>query len=203
MKPKKTVIQVFAKDPLPGRVKTRLIPDLGQDKATNVYRYSLNHALQLARNSGYENQLWLDQPSSDSLFDGVAIHLQVPGDLGEKMFHALSSALSTQEFSKAILIGSDCLDLQQHHLQRVNAMLDHYALVIIPALDGGYVLIAASRSVDPEVFNNISWSSEQVLRQSLKQCMVAQQSVKLLNPLRDIDHATDLAHYPQLRSLTS
>ena len=203
MTPTKTVIQVFAKDPQPGQVKTRLIPDLGQARATRVYRYVLNHALQLARESHFDYQLWLNQPSTDCLFDGLDIQLQVSGDLGQKMYHALSSALDTGHFGKAILIGSDCLDLQQHHLQRVNEMLDHYSLVIIPALDGGYVLIAASQSVDPEVFNHISWSSEQVLRQSLKQCMDAQQSVRLLNPLRDIDHASDLAHYPQLRSLTT
>lgn len=201
MKQPTTVLQVFAKDPQPGQVKTRLIPDLGQGKATRVYRYSLKHALQLARDSDFEYQLWLNQPSTDSLFDDFDIQLQVSGDLGEKMFHALSSALHTGNFDKAILIGSDCLDLQQYHLQRVNEMLDHYSLVIIPALDGGYVLIAASQSVNPKIFNNICWSSEQVLRQSLKQCMDAQQSVKLLNPLRDIDHATDLAHYPQLRSI--
>jgi rSAM/selenodomain-associated transferase 1 len=201
--PSKTVIQVFAKDPQPGQVKTRLIPELGEDGATRIYRFSLNHALQLARESHFDYQLWLNQPSSDRLFEGFDTQFQVPGDLGKKMYHALSTALNSGTFAKAILIGSDCLDLTQRHLQRVNEMLDHYSLVIIPALDGGYVLIAASQSVDPEVFNNISWSSEQVLRQSLKQCMVAQQSVKLLNPLRDIDHAADLAHYPQLRSLTT
>ncbi len=191
-----TVIQLFAKQPVEGEVKTRLIPQIGAHNATAVYRHCLQYNLNLARQTPYDQQLWLNRMSEDKLFSQHPCHLQQGKDLGEKMFNALNKGLS--QYAKTILIGSDCLDLTLEILEKVDAKLSDNDLVIVPALDGGYVLVAASKQIVPEIFSDISWSTERVLQQTLTKCMQHKIKTFILDPLRDIDHAEDLQHYPEL-----
>ena len=197
-----TLIQLFAKAPIPGQVKTRLIPELGEKGANEVYLYCLQHNLDWLNSCGQDVQVWLDQPSGHALFNGLNIQLQQGRHLGEKMFHALSSELRKKpvRYRKVILIGSDCLDLTPALLQRVDCKLDQSDLVFIPAEDGGYVLIAARNDIDPILFENIDWGSNRVMRQTLDRIRKLGLSVILMNPLRDIDRWQDLKHYPQLNA---
>jgi len=113
------------------------------------------------------------------------------------MLYALTDALS--DHTKAILTGSDCLELSTPLLQRVCEKLDQHELVFIPAHDGGYVLIAAQQSIDPVIFKDIEWSSEKVLTQTLERAMQAGIDTAVLNPLRDIDRVDDVQHYAELK----
>ena len=193
-----TVIQLFAKLPIAGEVKTRLIPQIGQDHALSVYRHCLQNNLQLIRNSRFNQQLWLNRKGNEDWLNSNEVHIQQGLDLGEKMLHAMRHGFT--QYRNCIIIGSDCLDLNQKILNRVHHKLQDYDLVIIPALDGGYVLIAARDQIDSAVFSSIPWSTQRVLIQTLEKCM--QQKIKtfILNPLRDIDYVEDLKHYPELET---
>ena len=80
---------LFAKPPRPGLVKTRLIPDIGADKAARVYRYCLQHTLEIARHAGLDYRVYLSQPGDDSLFENENCALQKSGDLGERIASAV------------------------------------------------------------------------------------------------------------------
>lgn len=192
-----TLIQLFARPPLEGKVKTRLIPDVGAKSATAIYRHCLLNNLSLVKDSPLDYQIWLTEPSSNPLFEDQPVRYQQGENLGKRMLHSLRAAFN-DGYQKALLIGSDCIEITQPLLQRVSDKLDTHALVFIPAMDGGYVLIAARRTIHAELFNDIDWSTERVLRQTLEKAMQSGIATALLNPLRDIDTADDLQHYPEL-----
>ena len=101
---------IFAKPPRPGLVKTRLIPDIGADKAARVYRYCLEYTLEVARESGLEFQLYLSEVCDDELLQDEEHFVQKGTDLGTRMFNAIKEMLTTST-DGAIIIGSDCLDI--------------------------------------------------------------------------------------------
>lgn len=192
-------IGIFAKPPCPGLVKTRLIPDIGADKAARVYRYCLEYTLETVRQSGLEFHLYLSEVCDEELFQDEEYSVQKGRDLGARMFNAIRDLLVTST-DGAIIIGSDCLDITPGHLLQAAQELADHELVILPALDGGYALIACTRA-DPELFRNISWSSDQVLEQTLAHTERLDYRVSLLETVRDIDTLQDLEQYPELLAL--
>lgn len=193
----KTVIQLFARPPLKGRVKTRLIAKVGAENALSIYRHCLDFNLSLIRNSGFDYQIWLSEDTGQQWFHGETVKIQRGHTLGERMLSAISSELQQNhhQYDRVILIGSDCLDLTPNLLKQVDLKLDNHDLVIIPAKDGGYVLIAARQSISPELFDDIAWGSHQVMKQTLEKIMQSSIDASILNPLRDIDRYDDLQHY--------
>ncbi len=190
---------IFAKPPRPGLVKTRLIPDIGADKAARVYRYCLEYTLEVARESGLEFQLYLSEVCDDELLQDEEHFVQKGTDLGTRMFNAIKEMLTTST-DGAIIIGSDCLDISSKLLlQAARALADH-ELVLLPAFDGGYALIACS-NIDPGLFHNVSWGSDQVLNQTLANAKRLNYRVSLLETVRDIDTLHDLEQYPELLAL--
>ena len=198
------VIQLFAKPPVAGRVKTRLIPDLGQSLATDIYRYCLDYALRLVRETTIDYQIWLSEDSHDSLFAGESYYLQQGADLGSRMLSAIQSHLQreTTEASAVILIGSDCLDLTHDHLQQAIDSLYSHDLVLLPTFDGGYALIGCRR-IDAKLFADIDWGQNKVLQQTLENARSLNYQVSVLETVRDIDTLQDVNHYAELRSLIS
>jgi hypothetical protein len=192
-------VGIFAKPPCPGLVKTRLIPDIGADKAARVYLYCLEYTLAVARKSGLDFHLYLSEVCDEELFQDEEYSVQKGRDLGARMFNAIRDLLVTS-IDGAIIIGSDCLDITPGHLlQAARALADH-ELVILPALDGGYALIGCTNA-DPELFRNLSWSSDQVLEQTLVHAERLDYRVSLLETVRDIDTLQDLEQYPELLAL--
>ncbi len=177
-------------------MKTRLAGEIGEEAALTVYLRCLEHSLELLRSSGFDHQVWLDRDGSDSLFDGFDLQLQQGDDLGARMLHALNRGLETR--SRVLLTGSDCLDMKLRCLTRAVQRLEDHDLVLIPAEDGGFVLIGTRRPLPVSLFDGVAWSSEWVLRQTLENAVTAGLSAAVLHPLRDIDRAADLAHYPVL-----
>lgn len=195
-------IGVFAKPPLAGQVKTRLIPDIGADKAAAVYRYCLEHTLAVVAGCGLDYQVYLSETCDDELLQDEQYALQHGADLGARMYHALRDLLAGSA-DGALLIGSDCLDLNADLLLRAARELASHELVILPAIDGGYALIGC-RMIDPDLFRQVEWSSDGVLEQTLANAQTLGYRVSLLETVRDIDRLQDLEHYPQLlRLITS
>ena len=190
---------IFAKPPLPGLVKTRLVPDIGAEKAALVYRHCLEYSLAVARQSGLDYQLFISEASDDPVFDGEEYSLQKGQDLGQRMLHAFDELLRRGS-DGALIIGTDCLDLTSMHLHGAARALADHELVLLPAIDGGYALIGC-REAAPGLFDGVRWSTDSVYRQTRKNAQRLGQRVASLDPVRDIDSLADLEHYPQLVSL--
>jgi hypothetical protein len=198
-------LQLFARDPVPGRVKTRLIGALGQTAATALYRQMLLRTLATAaRLRGVQRELWLDEPTPThdlraiATRYGMTLHTQRGPDLGTRMAAALARA--TAEGGMAVLIGSDCPGFDVAYLEAAYEALAGHDAVIGPAVDGGYVLIGVKHP-QPELFRDVAWGTDRVLhttRQRLHQIGLRWRELPVQ---RDLDQPGDLAHFPELAAL--
>lgn len=195
-----TALAVFARPPRPGQVKTRLIPDIGADRAAGVYRYCLRHALEVATQSGLDYHVYLTETCDDRLLSDHPCRLQTGANLGDRMHNALREMLGHDE--SAIIIGSDCLDIEADHLERAARALDTRDLVLLPACDGGYALIG-SRRANETLFRGVDWSTSRVLRQTLDNASTLGWRTRQLETVRDIDTLQDMNHYPELIQLVA
>ena len=190
---------IFARYPEVGKAKTRLIPALGPEGATALYRqlaeYTLAqvHAFQLpypvdieVRFTGGTQELmqrWLGQ---DLLYAE-----QGTGDLGKRMARSLQAAFAGG-VQRAIIIGTDCPQLDTAILQSAFEALAQQDLVLGPATDGGYYLIGLRRFV-PELFVEIPWSTATVFSKTLTIATHLNLTIAHLPTLTDIDYPEDLA----------
>ena len=188
-------VQVFARAPVSGKVKTRLIPRLGADGAARLQMKLTEHAVATAIASDVGPvELWcspdISHPSFARLAQrGVVLRNQGAGDLGERMLRALSSAIRGGDF--AVLIGSDCPSLTPHDLRCAEQALgDGADTAFVPAEDGGYVLIAA-RNCSRELFDDIPWGSSAVMAQTRDRLRELGQTWRELSPRWDIDRPED------------
>jgi rSAM/selenodomain-associated transferase 1 len=194
-------VGVFARPPLPGLVKTRLAAEIGVTRATRVYRHCLEHALGVASGSGLEHQVYLTRECDEPPLCDVEYRLQRGADLGARMINALRDLIDG-DGRAAMIIGSDCLDLAAVHLQQAAQALSDHELVLVPAADGGFVLIGC-REAKPELFKSVVWGSDGVLEQTLANAHALGYRVCLLETVRDIDTLEDLEHYPELLALVT
>ena len=193
---------VFARDPVPGRVKTRLIGALGQTVATALYWKMLRQTLATAaRLKGPQRELWLDSATPTprlhalAMRHGMALHMQRGADLGARMATAL--AQGTADGGMAVLIGSDCPGLDAAYLEAAFDALAGHDVVIGPAVDGGYVLIGVKRP-QPELFEDVAWGTEGVLQTTRRRLQRLGRRWRELPVRRDLDRPGDLAHFPDL-----
>ncbi len=158
---------VFARAPVAGATKTRLIPELGAVGAARLHAALVAHTLAVAAVARpYELQLWHAGDDADGTLDhmtaaaGASLHRQPDGDLGARMEHALGQA--TADGRPAIVIGTDCPWVSAGTLQEAEDLLDSADAVLGPAEDGGYVLFGL-HGVAPSLFSDIDWGTERVL----------------------------------------
>lgn len=195
-------IAVFAKAPVPGEVKTRLIPALGADGAARLHRRLVRHALSVARAASTAAgtapvQLWCAPDATHGFFAdcaaefGASLHAQGPGDLGERMARCFAT-----DDGAALLIGSDIPSMDAACLDAAAAALAGQDAVFVPAEDGGYVLVglrAGLGTARDEVFRDIEWGSGRVMQQTRKRLRAAGLGWRELPPLWDLDRPEDLA----------
>ena len=166
-----TRVQVFAKAPIPGLVKTRLAARIGASAAARLQELLIARAIETARASELGRvELWCAPDPSHAFFldctrrYGIALAAQGEGDLGARMHRALASAHAAG--AHAVLIGSDCPALAPADLSeaadRLRAGCD---VVLLPAEDGGYLLIAARRTT-PALFEGVEWGTASVMTQT-------------------------------------
>jgi len=193
-------ILVFAKAPVPGACKTRLIPALGAEGAAALYRELLEGTLaRLAPARIAPLELWCAPDTGHWAFQDLAarwdlsLHDQQGGDLGERMLHAATDALLRVE--AAVLIGSDCPGLGPAQIaSALTALLaqPQQDAVLGPAEDGGYVLLGL-RQPARELFTGMPWGGDQVA--ALTRARLAGLGWRWweLAPLADVDRPEDLA----------
>jgi len=148
----RTKVIVFARAPRAGRVKTRLIPLLGEQGAARLHARLLRRALSTALQADLGPvELW-------------TMRRQRGADLGARMYHAFARSLRRAE--RVVLIGSDCPVLRGSDLRKAARWLAGGAdAVFAPAEDGGYALIALRR-VSPRLFQGMQWGGAQVMAQT-------------------------------------
>jgi uncharacterized protein len=161
-------ILVFARAPVPGACKTRLIPAVGARGAARVQRQLLEKTLETAVASSLAPvELWCApdcrHPFLLQLRDayGLRLQRQPAGDLGRRMSEALRHTLRQARY--AVLVGTDCPALTAADLERaLGALRDGTPAVFQPAADGGYVLVGLSRP-EPRLFHGIEWGGARVM----------------------------------------
>ena len=199
-----TRIVIFAKAPQPGSVKTRLIPALGAEGAAALARRLLAHALQqaLAADVG-KVELCMSPAPTDPAWQGIAVdsavqqNAQGDGDLGARMARAARRVTQNTESAdrSVLLIGTDCPALTASGLKQAAQQLEQHDAVLIPAHDGGYVLLGL-KSPCPKLFDHMAWSTSVVATETLRRMAALNLRVWQGLMLHDIDEPADLQHVP-------
>jgi len=189
---------IFAKQPAPGEVKTRLSPPLTAEAAAELYACMLQDTLTMAQSLAGITPFIFFRESSDAagyfaaVAPGINAEPQQGRDLGERMRRAFA-ALFARGFREIAIIGSDSPDLPAEYIFEAFTQLEfeHTDVVFGPAADGGYYLLALKRVWD-ELFIDIPWSSAAVLAASTEKAKDAHLGVALLPPWYDLDTPADL-----------
>lgn len=191
------VVQVFAKAPVPGLAKTRLIRGLGTDGASQLQATMIEHTLGTCRQiPAVRLELWCTPDTTHPYFQdcadrfGAVLMQQQGGNLGRRMHRALATALQGGS-EAAVLIGTDAPTLSATDLKAAfSALQGNYDAVIAPALDGGYVLIGLTRPA-PTLFRSIVWGGSQVLADTRDRLQRLRSRWLELPAHRDIDRPED------------
>ncbi len=189
---------LMLKAPRPGTVKTRLAASVGYDRAASIYRKLAEHQIRqippgwqcsvhyAPPEAGLEMRDWL----AGVVPSGTTFFPQCDGDLGARMRGAVLTELEAGSGAVALL-GGDCPGLLRPVLEEVAEAAGDADAVIVPATDGGYVLLLV-KADHPELFHQISWSTKEVLPQTLAAAASVGKTVRLLGELADVDDVTDL-----------
>jgi uncharacterized protein len=197
-----TALVIFAKAPIPGQVKTRLCPPLTPDEAATLHGSFVLDTLERTTVLVTKLKLPLDRylacaPAATHVFfrimeerQGVRLIDQVGGDLGTRMNHAFTTLFS-QGYRRILLMGTDVPTLPLDHFKQAFTALEHHDLMLGPAFDGGYYLIGLKQPL-PELFADIPWSSDQVLKLTQEKAASLRLKTGLIQPWRDVDTLADL-----------
>ena len=204
MQPQKTTEQIiiFTRYPEPGQTKTRLIPELGPEKAADLQRrmteYTMAQVAGLMTAAGPAVEIRYQDGSPAEMADWLGREYsylsQGSGSLGEKMNRAFTEAFAKGR-QAVLIIGTDCPALSRQTIKKTLAGLKENDLVLGPAFDGGYYLIGLRKNA-PSLFTDIPWGTDTVLAATLERAEQGGLSHLLLEQLNDIDRPEDLKTLP-------
>ncbi|HEY3326399.1 MAG TPA: TIGR04282 family arsenosugar biosynthesis glycosyltransferase [Novimethylophilus sp.] len=197
-----TALLVFARAPVAGQAKTRLIPALGPAGAAELHTRLVRLTLKNAVEAGIGPvTLWCAPDDRHPFFNecvrefGVGLQVQQGDDLGQRMAHALACGLRTSR--EVLLIGTDCPalgpDILRHAAQRLS---ENVSAVFVPAEDGGYALIGVRDGV-PAVFDGIAWGSDTVMEHTRSHLRSRLLDWQELPTLADVDTPQDMQRLQQ------
>lgn len=191
---------IFAKAPVPGFAKTRLIPALGAAGAAALAERMLVHAAQAGASAGLDTlEICAAPDAAHPVFTrlagahGFTLAVQGDGELGQRMHRAFGRVLASHDH--ALLIGTDAPALDAHLLTQARAALDGRDAVFVPALDGGYALVGLRRP-QPSLFEAMAWSTPTVMANTRERLRAAGLTWAELPAVADIDEPADLAQLP-------
>lgn len=202
-----SVVLLFAKAPVEGKVNTRLIADIGVQAATELQDDLIHHRLSMLTKAKLCDVRLLCAPDSQhecfatcerrypmSLFEQSGI------DLGERMYNAIEAALHQYKF--CIVIGTDAPALDAINIkQALQALHEGTEVVFVPAEDGGYVLVGAQQAYD-FLFQDVSWGSSKVMQQSRDRLDANDVLYKELATCWDVDRLEDYQRYLSMSEIT-
>ena len=188
-------ILIFAKAPVTGKVKTRLVPALGAEGAAALAAQMLHRTageaaaaaigpVELCADPDPGHPDWRGQ-----IPPGLDLSAQGEGDLGERLAQAARRAIERGEC--VLLIGTDCPDLDRVRLADAAAALGRHDAIIHPTRDGGYALLGLSR-FDHSLFEGIAWSTASVAAETVGRIEALGWSLHVGETLHDVDEPADL-----------
>lgn len=204
MENRQELVILYTKYPRPGCSKTRLAPELGVAGAAKFQRWLTGEVIstlgQLQDVRPVEIQVHFAGGSSKLMEEWLGnshrFYRQCDGDLGVRMATSISSQLGS--FSKIVLLGSDCPDINISILGEAFDVLRKNDLVIGPTFDGGYYCIGVTNKIKQEklhaIFHGIDWSTDSVFTQTIENIDKLNLHVYILPQLHDIDTPDDLRH---------
>ena len=201
---RKGTLMVFARAPVPGETKTRLIPALGATGAARLCAWLVNRTLaRVAATNGANVELWCTPSTQDPFLTscaqrhGIPLRTQHGDDLGARMHHAIDIALRTAPW--AIVLGTDIPELESDDIQQaIDTLCGGMEAVVGPALDGGYYLLGL-REASLSLFRNIPWGTEQVWPITRDRLVALGRSYTTVARRRDLDRPEDLRNFPELQ----
>lgn len=198
----KTCVIVFAKNPVPNQVKTRLVPPLSSEQAATLYTAFLTDGCETLATLPDVDRIIAYTPAEagsdlQALIGDDAIYIpQIGADLGERLA-AATQWTAEHGYTKILLVGSDSPTLPIAYVSTAFTLLGSREIVIGPSTDGGYYLIGFSvdtlGTTVPHIFEHIAWSTADVFRQTVARIGSLKATLGLLPPWYDIDTAEDLA----------
>lgn len=199
--PSAFALLIFAKFPEPGKVKTRLATSLGAHQAALLYEKFVQKILEMGERGGAQRVFVTMSPAEkianfrDKFPGDYALFPQIDStDLGERIIAAARHVFA-EGYKKLLIIGTDSPNLPLAFLEEANRSLDLHDIVIGPAEDGGYYLIGA-KEIHQRLFDGITWSSSEVLSQTIERAHNLNLHVHLLPTWYDVD---DLPSYQRLK----
>jgi len=189
----RAAVAILAKAPVAGQAKSRLVPALGAEGAAALQARLIERTVATATSARIGPvTLWTAPDETHPLFGtmrrkfGVALSRQPNGDLGARMHAAVEAA-----GGPTLVTGIDCPALTADHLHLAAATLRNYDVVVIPAADGGYVLIGL-RQPQAALFEGIEWGKETVMDETRRRLQSLTLSWRELLTLWDVDTPEDL-----------
>jgi uncharacterized protein len=188
-------VAVFARAPVAGAAKTRLIPRLGPEGAAELHAALVRRTLRTAVASSLGTVTLWCAPDIDHAFFaamrrefGVELRSQTDGDLGERML----SAFRAHAPEPLLLIGTDCPVMTPEHLREAaRDLIDGVEAAFLPAEDGGYALVGLKRPV-PAIFRNMPWGTDAVMAETRRRLSGLGASWTEPATVWDIDRPEDL-----------
>jgi rSAM/selenodomain-associated transferase 1 len=193
------LLMIFVKNPVLGKVKTRLASTVGAENALTIYLKLLEHTESVVTPIEANKAIFYsDEIQEFDQFNELKYkkYLQKGEELGEKMQHAFRLAFS-KEYNKVLIIGSDCYQISTQIIEDAFQSLDEKDMVIGPAEDGGYYLLGM-KSFHPKFFTDKRWSTENVMLDTLLDIKNMGLSYHLLPTLSDVDYEEDLGDLKKL-----
>lgn len=187
----KKALIIFTRNPELGKVKTRLAKSVGDESALKIYKFLLNHTVQITENLNVDKYVFYSESiHRDDIWDPDIFRkkLQSGDDLGERMKNAFSEILG-MGYEKAIIIGSDIYDLSSKDLETAYGALQNTHFVLGPASDGGYYLLGMNE-MNPQIFQNKNWGTSTVLDETLID--IKEKKYVLLQERNDVDYYVDI-----------
>ena len=189
----KEALIIFVRHPEKGKVKTRLAATLGDDAALVIYKKLLHHTLEITQVIKADKFVFYAGPVIETdMWSRVNYFKmqQAEGDLGHRMCAAFKTVFA-RGYSKVCIVGSDCFELSSHVLSEAFSLLNETDVVVGPAHDGGYYLLAM-KQLYSSLFQNKTWSTNSVLKETLKAVSQLNLSLTPLPLLHDVDEVEDV-----------
>lgn len=187
----KQALIIFYRNPEIGKVKSRLAATVGEERALAIYirlasfTRNITETLLMDKIVFYSNYIDTEDAWNNSIYKK---QLQQGEDLGVRMSNAFLWAFRNG-YASVVLIGTDCLDIDESIIKRSFSLLSEFEVVIGPAKDGGYYLLGMNQS-HPHLFLNKEWGTHTVLSDTLEN--LGEINFQLLPVLNDIDEESDL-----------
>ena len=194
MKSRQTLIQIFCKAPVLGKVKTRLSQKIGASRALDLYTQMFERLMTEVMRGTRQTELWISPDKDHGFFERYAVprFQQLGADLGARMSTALHDGLTRYE--SVILVGTDLPLINKSYIELAVSSLRYNEVVLGPAEDGGYGLVGV-KAETPDMFTDINWGTEKVLSQTCDRLNRCGLGYSLLPLIWDVDRPADLYRY--------